>query len=600
MSSVIQKIKRNKSNARDFQITASVNLLTIECQADKWHPNKLIILWGKENNSCQTKPVPWQPGFVNPYRGTHVWPEPDPVKNTFKLFKNPKRAGTYEDRPWRIVVQNECENGRRQVIATGCIDLADYISETNKTFEITVTLKPAMKKVLSATIEFNLTSVMLEDGIPYRSDEEIFQEIMADAFRSAKNRIAKSAVSSAEHKDPLLFSSVDKPSEIPYTPRKRKNKKRRSKERANNTPGSVNNGREREAKVEKKISQPQQPGAHSNCHKTAESVTCAEDNNNSNLKAITPSADEGKESSNTDTPANVEGKKESRKTKSPKDSTSSAASKPAEQSLASNGVLSTKPETTQVSEQETRNNLAPEQGEEKASLEEVPSIPSYRRKLAGFIKGKKQLKASGKETSKLFPKEDGSSGCGGNVDEHYGSGTSGQLTAPKIDMSAGERKENTSADSHDDKEMISSFFKKLLENGPKKAASVNYPELSAYVSAEMKSLDEEIASLEKVTVKLESEMRQAMEIKECKEELDGLKQDWMILLSYGDQLKERKADLQILEKQENLEHCCDILRKELKLLFTLEDWRRTDYHTMQEAKLLDILHCLKDKQRETC
>ena len=36
MSSVIQKIKRKKSNARDFQITASVNLLNIECQPDKW------------------------------------------------------------------------------------------------------------------------------------------------------------------------------------------------------------------------------------------------------------------------------------------------------------------------------------------------------------------------------------------------------------------------------------------------------------------------------------------------------------------------------------------------------------------------------------
>ena len=60
----------------------------------------------------------------------------------------------------------ERENGRRQVIATGCIDLADYISETNKTFEITVTLKPAMRNVLSGTIEFDLTSVMLEDGIP--------------------------------------------------------------------------------------------------------------------------------------------------------------------------------------------------------------------------------------------------------------------------------------------------------------------------------------------------------------------------------------------------------------------------------------------------
>ena len=306
---------------------------------------------------------------------------------------------------------------------------------------------------------------------------------MADAFKSAKNRIAKSAVSSAEHTDSLLFSSVDKPSEIPYTPRKRKNKKRRTKERANNTPDSVNNGHEKEAKVEKKIFQPQPPSAHSNCHKTAESVTCAEDNNN-NVKARTPSADEGKESSNTDTPANVEGHKESPKTKNLKDLTSGVTSKPAEQSLASNGVLSTKPETAQVSEQETRKNLAPEQGEEKASLEEVPSIPSYRRKLAGFIKGKKQPKASGKETSKLSPKEDGSSGCGENVDKHYGSGTSGQLTVPKIDMPAGERKENTSADSHDDKEMISSFFKKLLENGPKKGTKTKQGQFEIFVVIE--------------------------------------------------------------------------------------------------------------------
>ena len=306
---------------------------------------------------------------------------------------------------------------------------------------------------------------------------------MADAFKSAKHRIAKSAVSSAEHMDPLLFSFVDKPSEIPYTLRKRKNKKRRTKERANNTPDSVNDGHEKEAKVEKKISQPPQPGAHSNCHKTAESVTCVEDNNNNNVKAITPSADEGKESSNTDTPANIEGKKDSRKTKSLNDLTSGATSKPAEQSLASNGVLSTKPETTQVREQETRKNFAPEQGEEKASLEEVPSIPSYRQKLSVFIKSKKQPKASGKETSELFPKDDGSSGCGGNVDKPHGSGTSGQLTAPKTDM-PGEKKENTSADSDDENEMMSSFFKKLLENGPKKGTKTKQTQFEIFVAIE--------------------------------------------------------------------------------------------------------------------
>ena len=304
---------------------------------------------------------------------------------------------------------------------------------------------------------------------------------MTDAFRSANHRIAKSAVSSVEHMDPLLFSFVDKPSEIAYTPRKRKNKKGRTKERTNNTPDGVNNDHEKEAKVEKKISLPPQPAAHSNCHKTVESVTCAEDNNNNNLKAITPSAHKGKESSNTDTPANVEGKKDIRKTKSLKDLTSGATSKPAEQSLASNGVLLTKPETTQVSEQETRNNFALEQGEEKASLEEVHSIPSYRPKLSVFIKGKKQPKASWKETSELFPKEDGSSGCGGNVDKPHGSGTSGQLTAPKT---PGEKKQNNSADSHDDNEMMSSFFKKLLENGPKKGTKTKQGQFEIFVVIE--------------------------------------------------------------------------------------------------------------------
>ena len=83
----------------------------------------------------------------------------------FSLFCAKYFEWSYSFQKFALFLQ-ESENGRRQVIATGCIDLADYISETNKTFEITVTLKPAMKNVLSGAMEFNLTSVMLEDGIP--------------------------------------------------------------------------------------------------------------------------------------------------------------------------------------------------------------------------------------------------------------------------------------------------------------------------------------------------------------------------------------------------------------------------------------------------
>ena len=74
---------------------------------------------------------------------------------------------------------------------------------------------------------------------------------MANAFKLAKQRIAKN-VSFTKHRDPLLFSFVDKPSEIPYAPKKRKSKKRRTKERAN----------EREAKEKMNSSQPLQPATH--------------------------------------------------------------------------------------------------------------------------------------------------------------------------------------------------------------------------------------------------------------------------------------------------------------------------------------------------
>ena len=90
--------------------------------------------------------------------------------------------------------------------------------------------------------------------------QEIFREIMSDSFKSAEQRIAKN-VSSTKHRNPLLFSFVDKPSEIPYTPKKRKSKKRRTKDRANNMPDG-NNAHERKAKNKMNSSQPPQPVTH--------------------------------------------------------------------------------------------------------------------------------------------------------------------------------------------------------------------------------------------------------------------------------------------------------------------------------------------------
>ena len=74
-----------------------------------------------------------------------------------------------------------------------------------------------------------------------RSNEDTIREIMADAIRSAKQRIAKAA-SYTEHIDPFLFSFINKPSEDPTT----------SKELADNALDNANNDYGRNAKVENK------------------------------------------------------------------------------------------------------------------------------------------------------------------------------------------------------------------------------------------------------------------------------------------------------------------------------------------------------------
>ena len=74
-----------------------------------------------------------------------------------------------------------------------------------------------------------------------RSDEDTIREIMADAIRSAKQRIAKAA-SYMEYIDPFLFSVINKPSEDPTN----------SKGRADNTLDNANNDYGRNAKIKNK------------------------------------------------------------------------------------------------------------------------------------------------------------------------------------------------------------------------------------------------------------------------------------------------------------------------------------------------------------
>ncbi|KAJ7394475.1 DUF3585 [Desmophyllum pertusum] len=197
-SRILRKFRHNKAEVSDFQITASVSSLTIECVKDKWQPNKLVIVWHKEKSKASTK------------KNCNMWPEPDPVQTKFTLRVIFVSTGSgsntqgellqYQDKKWNIFVQNLSPSGRHKVLATGAIDINDYISEDPKTFDITVTLKPANINVVSGSIEFQLSSVLLEDGLPRRTDKEIFDEIMEDAKELARKKSTRSSKSSINTK----------------------------------------------------------------------------------------------------------------------------------------------------------------------------------------------------------------------------------------------------------------------------------------------------------------------------------------------------------------------------------------------------------------
>ena len=57
--------------------------------------------------------------------------------------------------------------GWHKLLATGWISIIDYISKKSWKFDVTVTLKLAIKDVLSGKIEFELSSVIQEDCPPW-------------------------------------------------------------------------------------------------------------------------------------------------------------------------------------------------------------------------------------------------------------------------------------------------------------------------------------------------------------------------------------------------------------------------------------------------
>ncbi|CAH3147500.1 unnamed protein product, partial [Pocillopora meandrina] len=73
--------------------------------------------------------------------------------------------------------------------------------------------------------------------------------------------------------------------------------------------------------------------------------------------------------------------------------------------------------------------------------------------------------------------------------------------------------------------------------------SSQFPELAIYVETEIKVVEHELLSLHKVMVKLELQMKEAIDTEDCEAEFESLSLDWLALNEFRSELDERKQDL---------------------------------------------------------
>ncbi|OXA59855.1 EH domain-binding protein 1-like protein 1 isoform X2 [Folsomia candida] len=178
MGSVWKRLQRVNKRAAKFSLVISFEELIVEA-TPKWQPKKLGLTLWRRNRRVGVDPKMWEPTMKNPMKGMIVWPIPESKEIMVTIFKDP-RTGEYEDKDWNISLE-DVSTGKPRPIANGTINIKAYAFDVPTQTNSELKLKPVSKKIVSASLKFNVSSCFIREGKATDEDMQSLASLMSSA-----------------------------------------------------------------------------------------------------------------------------------------------------------------------------------------------------------------------------------------------------------------------------------------------------------------------------------------------------------------------------------------------------------------------------------